>query len=317
MTVNTQASGYIGLAFETVYGTYVAPTRFFPIKSESLVEDRQNQNRRLIRGIADTLGSLSGFFSVAGDIEMELMEDIVPYFLYVSRNSIVKSGTGPNLVYTTTPTHVGNSVSLTKPSMSITVVKNGLAFGFVGCVTSALEFSASEGIPSFKVSIIGSSEASQSLPTPAYLATDLPFTAGMYNIKVPAASGILYDVESFTLTINDNAEPMFRHSDKAGAQWVKFGEREVTFEMSRDFDTRAEYDSFKALTTVATSLLLTRNANRSVEIKLPNAVRSTYEIDGLSDQAAPILANVSYMGHYDPTTSKSYEIVCKALTDIT
>jgi hypothetical protein len=316
MTLGIHAEGYMGIAFETVYGTYVPPTRFFPIKSESLVESFENQKRRVIRGIADNLGHIQGYSHVEGDVEMELMEDVLPYFLYVSRNEVAKTGTTPNFVYTTTPQHWGASTLMPKPGMSITVVKNGTVYGFTGCATTGMEFSVDSGICQMKMTMIGRAEASQALPTPTFPISDLPFSAGMYSIQVPTASQ-LFDVNDFTLTVNDNGEAQNRLQNSTFAQWVKFGQREVQLELERDYTDRTEWDAFKLLTAASVTVLVQRNANKSVQFKLPNAVRDTHEVDGLSDQGNPTMQRTTWEGNYDPTTSKSYEIICKCSTDIT
>jgi hypothetical protein len=244
------------------------------------------------------------------------MHTVLPYFLYASRNQVVKSGAGP-YVYTTTPLHVGDVSDLPtagKKSLSITVMKAGQVFGFVGCVVSQMSFTVEEGIPTMTFSIVGSAEDSESTPTPTFVTADLPFNAGQYNIQVPVSTQVL-DVESFSFTVNDNAEPQFRLSENSGAQWVKFGEREVTCEMSRDFSSRAELELFKTITATSVLITLTSGAN-IVTLRESNAVREVYEIDGASDQGSPIMASVTYHGAYDSVTSKAYEITVTTTENI-
>jgi hypothetical protein len=195
-------------------------------------------------------------------------------------------------------------------------VKNGEVFAFVGCVVSQMEFGVDAGIPTFKPSILGRAEATQTLPTPTWVPTDLPFGAGLYSLEIPTATQV-FDVASFTFTINDNAEAQNRLMNNRFAQWVKFGRREVTLAVERDFQTRAEFDAYKAMTSQAVTLSMTKSANASVTITVPNAVRDTFEVDGLSDQDQATMMRISYEGDYDATTSRSYQIVVKCLTDIT
>jgi hypothetical protein len=308
------AQTQVGLAFETVYGTFVPPVRFFPVKSENLTEPFKHVARRLIRGVADNLGHVQGNHNVEGDIVMELYSDVLPYFLYVSRVTIAKTGAGPWL-YTTTPSHVGDSVSLTKPSISLNIFKAAESFGFSGCVVSGWEIGVQDGIPVLTVHIIGSKELDQVDPTPAYLTTDLPMSAPSWNIQVPDASQI-FVVEDITFSVNDNAEPQFRLGNTA-AQWVKFGEREVKAEITRDFTSRAEFDLYKSVTATSVTIVLTQGTN-TITIKMANVTRETYEIDGSTDQGSPVMAKVSYMGNYNISNSKSYEvIVSTAVANIT
>lgn len=310
--------GFIGIAFETTYGTYVPPTRFFPIKSESMSAAYQNQKRQLIRGVVDNLGHVAGFNSVAGDIEMELIEDVLPYFLYVSRNAVTKTGTGP-WVYACLPTHIGAASSLPagKKAMSITIVKNGEVFGYVGCVVGAIKIGVDNGIPSLKISVVGSDEATQTLPTYTALATDAPFGAGQYSVEIPTATQV-FDVSNFTFTVNDNASPQFRLNNTRKAQWVAWGAREVMLNIEKDFTIRTEWDAFKAMTAASITVSMTKSASALVSIVLPNAIRDTMEIDGLSDQGAVVGQTVAYSGDYDVTTSASYILTVKsAVTNIT
>ena len=307
------AQTIVGISFETVYGTFVPATRFFPVKSENLTEPFKHVARRLIRGVADNLGHVQGNHNVEGDLVMELYPDVLPYFLYVSRVSIVKTGAGP-YQYVTTPVHVGDSTALTKPSISINVFKAGESFGFCGCAVSGWDLSVEDGIPIITVHIIGSKELDQADPTPVFLTTDVPVTAVGWAIQIPDASAIL-TVEDVTFSVNDNAEPQFRLGN-TGAQWVKFGEREVKAECTRDFNSRAEFDLYKVVTATSVTIILTQGS-KIVTIKMANVTRETYEIDGSTDQGSPVMAKISYMGNYDITTSKSYEVtVAGSLTNI-
>jgi hypothetical protein len=314
--LGTHASGFIGIAFESTYGTWVTPTRFFPIKSESMSESHDNQKRRLIRGLADNLGHVLGPSTVAGDITCELLEDVLPYFLYCSRNTVAKTGAGP-YVYTTTPAHWGSADQLPtgKKGLSITVVKNGEVFGFSGCVLSALEVNVDNNIPYMKLSVVGKQEASQILPTYTAVSTDIPYNASQYSIEIPTTTQV-FDITNFTFTVNDNAETQFRLANTLTPQWVKLGAREVTLNVERDFSARTEWDSFKALTAQSVSVKCTKSASASVAIKLPNAIRDTHDIDGLSDQGAATMQQITWMGDYDTTTSKSYEVIVTCNTNI-
>ena len=316
MGIDIHANGFVGLAFEVTYGTPVAPTRFFPIKSESMAEQYENQKRRVIRQVADDLGIIKGFSHVEGDIVMELIPDVLIYFLYASRNSIVKAGTTPNFTYTTTPLHLGTTSGTPKPGLTITIVKNGERFQYAGCVVSQLEISQDNGIPQLKVSLVGTGEAVTTLPTATWVATDTPMSTDMTTVEVPTAAQV-FDVSEYTFTVNDNAAAQQRFNGATKAQFVAFGMREVSLSMTRDFATRTDWDAFKALTSQSVTMKFTKNANTSVTIKVPNGVPDTYEIDGLSDQGQVTSAKITWDGSYDTATSKSYEIVVKSQSDIT
>jgi hypothetical protein len=224
----------------------------------------------------------------------------------VSRNGIVVSGT-TDKTYTTTPTH--GAVTSVKPALSIAIVRAGVTFGYAGCLVSQMEFSLADGIPHMKFSIQGLSEATATLPTYTAVATDTPFGADKYTIEIPTAAQV-FDCVDFTFTVNDNAVAENRINGTTQAQFVRFGEREVTASITRDFNGRTEYDAWKNLTTTSVTIKCTKSATNAVEFKMANAKRDTYELDGLAEQGSLHMASIGWEGLYDTASSKSYEIKC-------
>jgi hypothetical protein len=312
MPQEIQAVGYIGLAFEATAGTYTAPTKGFPIASESLKYSNNDKTRRLIRGIADALGQIAGPFHIEGDISMEFLPDVIPYFMYASRNTVVKTGTNP-YTYVGTPGHA--ALPNSGRTLSITVVRNGVAFGYTGCVVSGLSANTDDGVLMATASIVGRNETDQSVFAQTYV-NQLPFSHGMYTIGVPTGSTVT-DVDTFSFSLADAAEAQNRLTNTRAATFVKFGEREVTLAMTKDFTGRTEYDQFKALTSKSVRVKADNGASASVQITLPNTTMTAYDISGLSGQGDLVMADVTYQGFYDPTTSKSYEISVTTTENIT
>lgn len=310
MAVDIQATGFMGLAFETTAGTYTAPTKFFPIRSESLAYTQDTMWRRVIRGVADIIGAVGGPSHIEGDIEMEYLSDIGPYFLYASRNTVVKSGAGP-YVYTCTPFH--GALPTAARTMSLTVVRDGVVFAYTGCVVGSMTYTVDGGVLVATYSIVGRDEAVQTLPTATYVTTT-PFGHGLYTIGNPTGSTIL-DVDTFSLQIEDNATAEVRLSNTRAPQFVRFGERNVQLTMSRDFTDRTEYDTYKAYTSRSVRVLASKGANESFQATLAAAIKDSYAISGLSAQGDLVRADITYQGTYDTTTSKSYELIATAATE--
>lgn len=291
-------------AFPTVntalsYGTYTAPTKYFPFNTESLKFDQATVWRRPIRQSVDVLGAVPGNVHINGDIEMEALEDVVPYFILASRVAATKTGT-TDKVYTFDPTPNATPAL----SLSLTVVRNGIVFGYTGCVVSSFTFAPSDGLLMFNMSIIGSDEAVQSTPSPVY-PTTVPFGAGQYEVNIAGTQ--FFDTDTFEFTVNDNAEPQFRLKDTGrGAQYVKFGERECTITMERDFFNRTDYDAFKALTAQIIFIRAEKSATNYVQINAPVSVKNTYEV-GLSGQGDLVRASIEYMNVVD-SSGNSYTI---------
>jgi hypothetical protein len=265
------ASGFAGLALETVSGTYLPPTKYFPFESESLAWQQDTTFRRPIRQSADNIGAVLGNGHTEGDISMEALEDIVPYFLYAARTTPVKTGAGPNYTYT----FKGSAAALPTKTLSITIIRNGAVFAYTGVVVSSFTFSIEDMILKFSASLIGRDEASQSAPTPTFVNT-APFGAGQYTLQLNAAT--LADADSFSFQVEDNGAAQNRIGTTRAAAYVNYGERNVTVSMDRDFIDRTEYDTFKSLTSQALHLDATKSATNKVSIDVPVGFREEYAI---------------------------------------
>lgn len=309
MPLGIGAGGLMGFALEVTPGTYVAPTKYMPFTSENLHMVEDTQFRRPIRESADAIGAVAGNEHPEGDIEAEALEDCLLYLMYASRTNIVKSGSTPNFTYTITPTAVAVPVK----TMSITIKRSDQIFGYTGCVVSSFKFGINNGLLTYGASIIARNEASQSSPTATWPAT-VPFGAGTYSIEIPTATPVT-DTDTFEWTCEDNAEAQFRlKSTGRGADFVNFGERDVTWTMNRDFLTRADYDLFKAVTSQSITISATKGVNNSITILTPVSLKETYEV-GLSGQGDLNRANIGYRAVIDGT-GKSYQIVIKTQEDI-
>lgn len=268
-------------------GVYVAPTKFVPFNSESLKMMEETVFRRPIRQSADVIGAVPGNQHPEGPIDMEALEDCIPYFLLAARLGVVKSGS-TNFTYTFTPT----AAAVATRTLSITIIRSDQVFGYVGCTTGSYKFGVNNGMLTFSVNIIGRDEASQSTPTATWPTTS-PFGAGQYSIEIPTATPVT-DTDTFEWSSEDNAEVQFRlKSTGRGSDFTKYGERDLTITLGRDFLTRADYDAFKAITAQTITLTATKGANNSISLVTPVSIKETYEV-GLNGQGDLNRANITY-----------------------
>jgi hypothetical protein len=207
-----------------------------------------------------------------------------------------------------------SQAGLPAKTLSITVVWNGVVFGYVGCVVGSFELSINNGMLMFKGSILGRDEAVQSLPTATWT-TNIPFGAGSYNVQIPTATQV-FDADDFTFASDDNASAEYRLKNTGrGAQFIRFGENNVTLKTTRDFDVRTEYDAFKALTSQTITITATNNVvNDMITIAMPVAIKDTYEVTGLGGQADLIRAAITYNAVMDGT-GNTYTITVLTLTE--
>jgi len=303
------ALGIVGVAEEATPGTFTAATKFFAIKSESLKYEQATEWQETIRGISDVISAVPGNSHVQGDITMDLLPGVLPYFLRCSRNTLTVTGTAAPYTYVSTPSH---SAQPTK-TMSISVLRNGQWFGYAGCVVSEMEMTIDGKLAEIKFVIVGRSENDAIVaPTVSMDTADEPFGAGQYDIQIPTATQV-FDADKIVLTVNDAAKPEFRLQNAGtGPQYVLFGKRTVGLKVDRDFDEITDYNNFKTLTAGSITVQASQSANASVAVKLANTVAKTYDIGNLTGQATLVRSSIDYTGMYDPTTQKSYEftVVC-------
>ena len=304
------ASGVLGVALETTPGVFVPPTKFVPFESESLQYQQETNWRRPIRNTPGVIGAVPGNVHTEGDVGMEALHDCVPYFLMASRCTFTKTGTGTPYTYTFTP----SPVAVPTKTMSIAVKRNNEVMGYSGLVVSSFTFTIEDGTLKFNCSMVGQDEASQTTLTPVW-PTSTPFGAGMYSVQIPTATQV-FDTDSFEFQVEDNAEPQYRlKSSGRGAQFVKFGESNATLKVERDFETREDYDNYKALTAQAITMLASQDANASIQLDLPVAIKDTYEVN-IGGQADLVRASVNYQAAID-ATGKHYSIQVITTENIT
>jgi hypothetical protein len=309
MAPGVGASGVMGIALETTPGTYLAPTKFVPFNSNSLQYQQETQFRRPVRATPDQVWAVPGNAHIEGDIEMDLLDDVMPYFMTASRMDVVKSGSSPNFIYTGTPT----AVAVPTKTMSITVVRNGIVFGYTGCVVSSFTITVSDGVLMYNCSILGRDEAVQSLPVPTW-PTTTPYGAGQYSIEIPTSTPVL-DTDTFEFQVEDNATPEFRlKTPGRGAQFIRFGERTVSTQVSRDFESRTDYDAYKALTAQSVTITASKGTNNQVSILVPSTIKDSYEIEGNS-QGDLVRANIQYQ-HVLPASGGVYSLIVKTQEDL-
>jgi len=309
MAFGIGASGVMGIALEAVSGTYVAPTKYVPFSEEGLQYQQDTNWRRSIRNSPDVNFAVAGNAHIEGDVSLDATDDVIPYFMYASRMDVVKTGSTPNYTYAGTPTAVATPAK----TMSITVVRNGQVFGYTGCVVGSFTFGMDDGTLTYQASIVGADETTQSNPTPTW-PTTTPFGAGMYSVEIPTAS-VITEVDTFEWQVNDNAEPQYRmKSTGRGAMFIKFGEREVTLSVERDFQTRADYDAFKAMTAQSIQITASKGANNSIVFLMPVSIKDTYEVN-LSGQGDLVRGSVAYQNMVGPATA-TYTLTVKTQENI-
>lgn len=255
--------GAMFVTLEATYGTYLDPTAgaatglWVPYLDESLAYTESKYYSPQIRSSYIDSDVKQSFYHVEGDIKMEVDATYLPYFLKASRLSVAKSGAGP-YVYTCTPGTNGSAYpGGSQLGMSITIFRNGVGFGYGGCVVSQAVYTIENGVAMVTFSLIGLSEATPGgVGTQSFAAANI-FGADAHTIytdasgTAPTFASADANFNGFTFTLNDNATPQNRITPVRSATYVAFGKSEFGYDTELDFIDKTEYNNFVASTTKA------------------------------------------------------------------
>jgi Phage tail tube protein len=328
--------GWLAIKHETTMGTYLPPstagTIWVPILSESFMYTEDKYYSPQIRQQTIVSSVEPSYYHVEGDVEMEVDPNFLPYFLYCSRHTLTKTGAATPWVYKAVPSQAGSASTAAGPTTaktaSITVVRNGLGFGYAGCVVNNWEFTIEDGVLRATLGMLGLSEEEPAgLGSPTWLDPVL-FGADTHNIYV-AASGAaptfvtpVVDFNGFTFTANYNGEAQNRIRADRAASYISFGETEATYDTELDFLSRAEYENYKNATTRAIRLGSYKGgatlaaATSGFELDVNRTAYDSYEV-GLAGMGDLIMASVSGRA-LGVAGGAPYSISCKSETaDIT
>lgn len=308
------AAGWLAIKLESVMGTYLPPTTagtvWVPILNENLQYTENPYYSPQIRQQTVYSERTQGFYHVEGPIELEFDANYMPYFLHCGRHNIAKSGAGP-YVYDYTPSQAGSSSTAASGNVqrtaSITVVRNGIGFGFAGCSLDTIHHELDTGVLKFTLGIYGLSEIEPTgLDTPAWIAPSL-MGAAAHSVftdtagAAPAFATPDLTYNGFTADINFNAAAQNRINNARSASYISYGMTEPNFETELDFLSRTDFDNLKNNTRRAVKFESLKGganfaaATEAYQITYFNAALDVYETN-LSALADLIMARVTTRG---------------------
>ena len=329
--VDIGANSAVWIGMETTYGTPSDPTAvspgagvWMPILDEALVYTETKYYSPQIRQQAMVSSVVPAPYHVEGPIHFEVDMNYLPYFLYASRHTVVKTGSGP-FTYTVTPTGAGATYpGGAARGMSILVVRNAVGFLYSGCVVSQFSFTINNGILECTASIIGLAEQDpHAAATPTYIDASL-FGADASAVYVDTAGltptfatqSVVFS--GYTMDINHNAEAMNRITPTRAANFIKYGVTDVGVTSDLDFLDKTEYNAFKASTLKAIKLEACKPggagtfaaATEALQITNFRSAYDQYTVDtkGMADlvSAAAVLKSLNIAG------GTGYKIVGKS-----
>lgn len=192
MTIRTGLNAQLGAALETVFGTFVAPTRWFEFVSESMTLEVERLESAGIRGGTRVLRSdrwAPGSKTVAGDIQVEAATTNLGFLLEHAIGDVASvNDLATAYTHTFTPGDlpVGFSLQVGRPDVNVGTVH---PFSYLGCRIASFGIAGRVGeVGELTFSIIAQDESTaESLGTPTYPAQALlVFTQATLQIAAAA-----------------------------------------------------------------------------------------------------------------------------------
>lgn len=298
MPAGLGGAGYLALTLETAMGTYLPPTTagtvFVPILNESLKYMEDKYYSEAIKQQTIDNDVKPGYYHAEGDISFEVDMNFMPYFLHCSRHAIAKTGAGAPWTYDYTPSQAGSASTAASGNVartaSMTVIRNGIGFGYGGCVVNTFEWTITNGVLVCNMGVLGLSEQQPGgLGTPVWSNPAL-FGADAHSVYVAASAAsptfgaASTDFNGFTGRVNYNAAAQNRINQLRSAAYISFGKTEAGYETELDFVSRTEYDNFKAASTRAVRLESLRGgatfalASEAFQLTYNRSAYDTYDL---------------------------------------
>src|SRR6266576_531456 len=335
MPAGLGGGGAVYLALETVMGTYVDPSTaggvWVPIISEELNYTETKYYSPQIRQQTIMSDVQQSYYHVEGNITMEVDVNYMPYFLYASRHLINKTGAAAPFAYTFGPGSQGSATGgsgLNARTMSLTVIRNGIGFGYAGCVVNNWEFTVDNGVLRAVMGILGISEATPAaLGTPTWLQPSL-FGAAAHSIYLdasatapPFAGAYATNFNGFTFHSDFNGSAQNRIQPQRSASYIAYGETNSTYDTELDFIDKTDYDNMKNNVTRAIKFESVKGgatwalATEGFRIIIRRSSFETYVV-GLAGMGDLIMARVTGR-NIGLVGADAYTIECKSPVAIT
>lgn len=283
MAIKSGLAAQLGVKAETTWGTFVAPTRFYPLISESLTEEIDRlESEGIVTGlrVLNTAQWAAGNVDVGGDIETELYQQGMGALLKACFGAVSTSGAGP-YTHTFTPGDLTDdhlSVQVGKPDVAGTVQP----FSFSGMKVTDWELSMEAGgLVTLSTSLIGKQLAtSDSLATASFgTGTATPFT---FKHASATIAGGAANVKKLTIQGSNGLDGDRRFiGSEYRAEPLEAELREYGGTVDLEFESLTQMNRFRNATEVA--LVATISAGASASLTTTMNVRfdgATPEVDG-------------------------------------
>lgn len=283
MALKSGMAAQLGVKAETTWGTFVAPTRFYPLISESLTEEIDRiESEGIIAGqrVLRSEQWAAGNVDVGGDIQTELYQQGMGALLKACFGAVATTGAGP-YTHTFTPGDLTDdhlSVQVGKPDTAGTVQP----FSYYGMKMTDWELSIEAGgLVMLTTSLVGKQLAtSDSLATASYgTGAATPFT---FKHATASVAGGAANVKKLTIKGSNGLDTDRRFiGSEYRAEPLEADLREYGGTVDLEFESLTQCNRFRNANEVA--LVSTISAGASASLTTTMNVRfdgSTPEVDG-------------------------------------
>lgn len=265
MAIGSGLGASFGIAAESTFGTYVAPTRFFAGRSFNV---KKVQNTQMMSGVAagraapiDEVVTTTG---ATGQLQVDVLrKDFGLLFAHMAGSTATPVQQGATAAYLQTHVLSGDPYgrSLTIQAGMPLAAGTVQPYTATGCKVTGLELSCSvDGLLQATVDFDGRTWTdAQSLASPSYTASNAPFHFGEMSVRMGTfdSEASVDGVRSVSVKIARPMDTARYYAGAAGlkAQQVWNGFLEITGTVEVDHITKADFiDRFTGHT--ATSLVL-------------------------------------------------------------
>lgn len=280
------ADGQLGLVTESVVGTIVTPTKFFPIRSENIKQNIEYIDTQTISARHTVRLTRRATQSVEGGFTTELANTTIATLLKHMFGTVTTTGVGPY-------THTYVPSDLTGDSMTVQVGRPASTgtvhpFTYAGCKVATWTIAATVGeFATLEVGLIGMSETTAtSLATASYDTSWSPFTFRDATLSIAGVSaGTVRDV---TLSATNAIERRHRLGLATSLQPLQIGRRDYTGTITTDFDALTHYNLFVNGTEAALVLTFSNGTQSLQGTMNVQFTGETPELSGFELLAQPL-----------------------------
>ncbi len=283
MVLKSGMVAQLGVKAETTWGTFVAPTRFYPLISESLTEDIERiESEGIITGrrLLTSEQWAAGNVIVGGDIESELYQQGMGALLKACFGAVSTTGAGP-YVHTFTPGDLTDdhlSVQVGKPDVAGTVQP----FSFYGMKVDEWELAIEAGgLVTLTTSLVGKQLATADALATASFGTGAatPFT---FKHASATVAGGAAKVKKINIKGSNGLDADRRF---IGTEYIdeplEADLREYSGTLDLEFESLTMYNRFRNANEFAVVATISAGASASLAVTMNvRADGSTPEVDG-------------------------------------